>query len=52
METSYRNPLTNEKWRDCIFEVVVSLGKASLDFIIAYKGEIIAHTEAEYMEDF
>jgi hypothetical protein len=52
MESSYRNPLTREKWRDCIFDIGVLLNKANMDFVVAYKGEIVAAVEAEYMEDF
>jgi hypothetical protein len=52
MEDSYRNPLTKEKWRDCYFDLLIHLGKASLDFVVMYKGEILAAVEAEYREDF
>jgi hypothetical protein len=33
MESSYRNPLTKEKWRDCMFQIAVLLGEASLDLL-------------------
>jgi len=52
MEDSYRNPLTKQKWRDCYFDLLIHLGKASLDFVVMYKGEVVAAVEAEYKEDF
>jgi len=52
MEDSYSNPLTKEKWRNCYFDLLIHLGKASLDFVVMYKGEILAAVEAEYKEDF
>lgn len=52
MEKSHKNPLTKVKWRRCIFQLCIALGNATLDFVVAYKDELVGHVEAEYMEKF
>ena len=48
LETSYRNPVTGEKWRDATFNVLISLGNANLHFAVVYKDDVAASCEANY----
>jgi hypothetical protein len=48
LEKSYRNPLMIEKWRDCMFVIVIRLGNANIDFAVIYKDELAAYCEAKY----
>ncbi|KPM39250.1 hypothetical protein AK830_g7310 [Neonectria ditissima] len=50
-EKSYRNS-AGEKWRDMTFDIVVFLGNATLDFLVAYRNEPVGYIEAKYMESF
>lgn len=49
-ESSYRDPLTREKWRDATFILYLGLD-TTLHFFVTYKGEPVAYTEAKYKED-
>ncbi|KAF1995329.1 actin-like ATPase domain-containing protein, partial [Amniculicola lignicola CBS 123094] len=51
-ESSYRDRATGEKWRDATFDLHVALDSATLHFIVMYKGDPVAHTEAKYKEEF
>jgi hypothetical protein len=50
-EKSYRNPTTKEKWRNATFDLAIWLGHASLKFLVQYKDDLKAVTEAKYKED-
>ncbi|KAF7553497.1 hypothetical protein G7Z17_g3586 [Cylindrodendrum hubeiense] len=52
MEKSYKSVVVPGKWRDMTFDLFVLLGNATLDFVVAYQREPVAHVEAKYMEDF
>ena len=52
MEKSFKSPVTKKKHRNAIFQLFIILGNASLDFVVAYKEEIVGHVEAEYKEKF
>ncbi|KAH7125733.1 hypothetical protein B0J11DRAFT_506551 [Dendryphion nanum] len=51
-ESSYRDPNTHQKWRSATFDLVIALDSATLHFIVKYKNEPVAYTEAKYKEDF
>jgi hypothetical protein len=51
-EQSYRSAVTKEKWRDANFDFLIGLDSATLHFIVEYKGEPVAYTEAKYKEQF
>jgi hypothetical protein len=48
LEKSYKNPLTREKWRDCLFIILIRLGNANINFAVTYKEELAAYCEAKY----
>ncbi|KAI1464857.1 uncharacterized protein F4812DRAFT_462181 [Daldinia caldariorum] len=48
---SYKSPVEKGKWRDCIFNLMVILGSATLEFEVYYHGYRVAHTEAKYAQD-
>ncbi|KAI1660440.1 hypothetical protein F4813DRAFT_400656 [Daldinia decipiens] len=52
---SYKSPAEKGKWkgkwRDCVFNVRMILGSATLEFEIYYHGYRMAHTEAKYAQD-
>lgn len=52
MESSYRDPITKQKWRDATFDLVLMLDTAALHFVVCYKNEPVAYTETDYKEDF
>jgi hypothetical protein len=47
-EKSYKNPYTNQKWRDATFDLGIVLGNATLQFLVVYKDDLKAMTEARY----
>ncbi|KAF2200940.1 actin-like ATPase domain-containing protein [Delitschia confertaspora ATCC 74209] len=50
LERSYRDPQTKQKWRDATFDLLVLLDSAKLHFLVAYKDEPVAYTDADYRE--
>jgi len=51
-ESSYKSPLTNEKWRNFSFAIEILLKNATLEFRVRYKGNLTGVIEAEYKETF
>lgn len=40
------------KWRNLTFNLIVMLGNATLDYLVEYRKEFVAHVEAKYAETF
>lgn len=49
-ESSYKSPVTREKWRDATFDLWIRLDSATLKFYVKYKGEQVAYINAKYKE--
>jgi hypothetical protein len=51
-ESSFKSPLTGEKWREAAFDLYIGLDDATLHFFVVYKDDPVGYTEAKYKEDF
>lgn len=52
LEKSFESVITKKKHRKAKFELSIILGNATLDFLVAYKDELVGLVEAKYMEEF
>jgi hypothetical protein len=52
LEKSWKDPSTGQKWRSATFTLAVLLDSATLHFVVFYRDEPVAYTEAKYKEDF
>ncbi|KAL8798869.1 MAG: hypothetical protein Q9182_006325 [Xanthomendoza sp. 2 TL-2023] len=51
MESSYKDPVTKQKWRDATFDLEIRLDSAMLHFTVSYRGNQVAYTQADYNDE-
>lgn len=49
-EKSYYDPVTKQKWRAAHFKIKIAMESPLLRFMVEYKGETVAYTEASYVD--
>jgi hypothetical protein len=47
---SYKSPLDKGKWRDCVFDLQVVFGRATLEFHVFYHSNRVGTTEVRYLD--
>lgn len=49
-EKSYYDAVTKKKWRAAHFKIKIAMESPLLRFMVEYKGETVAYTEASYVD--
>jgi len=47
-EMCFKDHLTGQKWRRALFDFCIRLHNTTLEYVVLYKGEQVAHTVANY----